>query len=660
MALNLGQLITGGAAFSRGQRAAEEAERVSRQNQLALEQLNRQDRLRQEMLQAPIGEQTGGLQLPGALEAVPPRFDAQLTAAPTPAPAPAPAAATTEAPAPAPTATAPAADQYEALYERVKGLKRKGVTGRLTYTRDLNVLTDKAAFSDDDIARIYAIALNKADSSTADALRGILTQRGVDPKYLREVARQSRQAQRALAGVRKEEQQQASADEERRRLFELKTGRKVGTATTSEVITPGAVATADGLKANDAIQRVIQREGGYVNDPDDVGGETKFGISKNAYPKLDIANLTEAEAARIYKRDYWDRIEADKLPANIREMAFDAAVNQGVGWTRKALQDSGNDPQQFLQLRAQRYQDIVANNPNQEKFLQGWLNRLGEFAGGVVEAVIPTAEAAPAAAPAPAAGVAPTMPPAGTAPPAVLSNMQNVPFEMQRSMQQREEAVRLARMYQRAGMGEEFMQARAKVLELDNNMLYMQGMQGIQEFGLTKDPRRLSAVWSAYYGAQIGVQPRTDGRYNILVDGQVAREGVSANEMTQMARLSFDTGYRQQTAEAGAAANLETFKAQLKIQEEQGKQTAQMIREIAVAQTQGNINQALEWYKVNVGWDIKPSGAGDGTVIIRPPGGAPYLFNPSGRTIEIDGVKVQTNAAYPIAGLPSFGGLKPR
>jgi len=56
---------------------------------------------------------------------------------------------------------------------------------------------------------------------------------------------------------------------------------------------------------------------------------------------------------------------------------------------------------------------------------------------------------------------------------------------------------------------------------------------------------------------------------------------------------------------------------------------------------------------------VKPTGAGDGTVIIIPPGGsAPYLFNPSGRTIEIDGVKITTNAAYPISGLPSYGGVK--
>jgi hypothetical protein len=61
-------------------------------------------------------------------------------------------------------------------------------------------------------------------------------------------------------------------------------------------------------------------------------------------------------------------------------------------------------------------------------------------------------------------------------------------------------------------------------------------------------------------------------------------------------------------------------------------------------------------------YDVKPTGAGDGTLIITPPGygAVPYLFNPTGKTIEINGVKVQSNSAYPIAGLPTYGGTRPR
>ena len=656
MALNLGQLITGGAAFAKGQREAEQAERIARQQQLQIEALNRQEQLRREMLQAPMAApQAGGLQIPEPLGVrsivQAPRVSAAPAAAPTPAPTPAAAPA-------AAAPTAPALGEYEALYERVKGLKRSGVVGRFDPT-NLNMLLDKQVFSDEDVARVYAIALNKRDSSTANALKNVLTQRGVDPKYLRDVAYKTARGQREIV---KAESEADRAAEERRRLFELKTGRKVSAAVSGVAVPESKAPTAQSIDSSSAITRVIQREGGYVNDPADTGGETKFGISKKAYPNLDVANLTETQAAAIYKRDYWDAIGADQLPANIREIAFDAAVNHGVGTAKQLLAQAGNDPQKLLQLRANFYQQIVDANPSQAKFIDGWMNRLRDLAAGVVSAAVPAAVAAPAAAPAaaPTAGFASATASLPAQAERYLADPAAVPRDMQIAMQQREELARLAGMYQRSGMGSEFMQTRAKVMELDNNMMYLQGMQGIQELFLANDPRRLTAVWSEYTGMKVNVQPRSDGMFDILVGGKRVREGLSGNEITTMARLSFDTGYRQAQAQAGAEANMEAFKAQLEVQKDQAKQLAQMIREINVARVQGNINQALEWAKANYKWDINPTGAGDGTIIIRPPGGVPYLFNSSGRTVEVDGVKITTNSAYPIAGLPSYGGALPR
>ena len=40
------------------------------------------------------------------------------------------------------------------------------------------------------------------------------------------------------------------------------------------------------------VNHTLEEEGGYVNDPTDKGGETNFGISKRAYPNLDVFNLT--------------------------------------------------------------------------------------------------------------------------------------------------------------------------------------------------------------------------------------------------------------------------------------------------------------------------------------------------------------------------------
>jgi len=86
------------------------------------------------------------------------------------------------------------------------------------------------------------------------------------------------------------------------------------------------------------IGMILKHEGGYVNHPSDPGGETKYGISKRAYPDVDIANLSEEDAASIYKRDYWDRIKGDDLPASIACVVVDYAVNSGVSRASKALQ----------------------------------------------------------------------------------------------------------------------------------------------------------------------------------------------------------------------------------------------------------------------------------------------------------------------------------
>lgn len=78
-----------------------------------------------------------------------------------------------------------------------------------------------------------------------------------------------------------------------------------------------------------AFDLVIGREGGYVNHPDDPGGETKFGISKRQYPHLDIANLTLEQAKQIYLVDYWNKALCPSFPDPLQFQLFDTAVNSG-------------------------------------------------------------------------------------------------------------------------------------------------------------------------------------------------------------------------------------------------------------------------------------------------------------------------------------------
>jgi lysozyme family protein len=89
---------------------------------------------------------------------------------------------------------------------------------------------------------------------------------------------------------------------------------------------------------DDAFEDLIGHEGGYVNDPRDPGGETKYGISKRAYPHVDIKALTVDQAKVIYRRDYWAPAQCDTLPASVAFDVFDMAVNSGVTTAIRTLQ----------------------------------------------------------------------------------------------------------------------------------------------------------------------------------------------------------------------------------------------------------------------------------------------------------------------------------
>lgn len=80
---------------------------------------------------------------------------------------------------------------------------------------------------------------------------------------------------------------------------------------------------------NSAFDLLMLNEGGYVNNPNDKGGETKYGISQKAYPNIDIENLSLNQAKEIYHKDYWNRCKCDYLPDVLSVAVFDFAVNSG-------------------------------------------------------------------------------------------------------------------------------------------------------------------------------------------------------------------------------------------------------------------------------------------------------------------------------------------
>lgn len=115
---------------------------------------------------------------------------------------------------------------------------------------------------------------------------------------------------------------------------------------------------------DEAFDRLIGHEGGYVNDPSDPGGETNWGISKRSYPTVDIKNLTRDSAKEIYRRDFWEPL-GEAHPA-IKYQVFDFAVNSGIQTAIRKLQsaigvaDDGHwGPRSATALQAADLNDVL-------------------------------------------------------------------------------------------------------------------------------------------------------------------------------------------------------------------------------------------------------------------------------------------------------------
>lgn len=101
-----------------------------------------------------------------------------------------------------------------------------------------------------------------------------------------------------------------------------------------------------------SIPLVLKHEGGFVNDPDDVGGATNKGITLTTFRKYvkpkatidDLRKLTDEQAIDVYKQHYWDACRCDMLPAGVDHAVFDFAVNSGTGRAKEFLQSVVDTP----------------------------------------------------------------------------------------------------------------------------------------------------------------------------------------------------------------------------------------------------------------------------------------------------------------------------
>lgn len=143
---------------------------------------------------------------------------------------------------------------------------------------------------------------------------------------------------------------------------------------------------------------LMAHEGEYVNDPNDPGGETKYGISKRQYPELDIKHLTIKKAREIYLRDFWQVMGGAMIrEQEIANQIFDFAVHTGIQRAVKYAQSvvgvavdgfmgpitlaaiNGMLPEMFLnyyRLARIHYYYRLSRLTSYRRYLYGWIKRV--------------------------------------------------------------------------------------------------------------------------------------------------------------------------------------------------------------------------------------------------------------------------------------------
>ena len=142
---------------------------------------------------------------------------------------------------------------------------------------------------------------------------------------------------------------------------------------------------------SECLKLVLHHEGGYVNHPKDPGGETNMGVTKRVYEEFggtkDMKDLEFEDVMPIYKKNYWDRVKADDLPAGLDLCVFDFGVNAGTGRAAKYLQslvgataDGAIGPNTLRAVHAYvQIEGIEATIEAYQKNRQGYYEKLKTF-----------------------------------------------------------------------------------------------------------------------------------------------------------------------------------------------------------------------------------------------------------------------------------------
>ena len=664
--MNLGQFFSAAGQANVGIRQAEEAERFSRQNQLAIEEQNRT---------ADLKKQLAGLQMPSFQPVNVAQYTQQfmpgqtmpMGAAPAPAApvAPAAPAALGVAPATPGVAVAPAAPGVAATAPVVPQPTIQGQTlppvqpdmsqsqaDRLALLRAPTAILDVAQAPVAAGLNLFGMGVAGAQNlagRVVNAVTGEATlptdtqyrQFSMTPfydQYVRQpelAATDAAQARQRSTLPPTPAAQLPNPQQLLQAMIQVESAGK-----------PGAVSTKGATGLMQVLPSTAMKPG--------------FGLPN-------VFDFAEQMGTQVGKRN---EAEAKRLLA-------DPTVGAGYG-------------QRYMDAMLQRYNGnleyaLAAYNAGPGR-VDKWLaagadfNKLPEETRAYIPKVL-AALAPTGAAPAPAAAAAPGAagPPTALEVPQTqarnmemaefyLANPESIPYELQQVnqmaqqqaaflTQQRNETAQLAQVYLRSGTQqgiEAAMRLRENIGQLDASLLqiqqqvgqkqtYLQGMQGLRELATANDPRRLSGVLTQFMGTPVGIQPRPDGKYNYFINGKKVQDGVSPAQLAAMALREFSPEARTASAQSAQLEN------ELALKRKYGDALVNAMRDIQKAMIDGEYKIAEERAKQLQGKLTIDTSKG---VAYFQQGNRVFVITPDGKVEETPFGKVELPpTARPVTGL---------
>ena len=644
--MNLGQLLGGAGVVGQGMRQAEEAERISRQNQLAIEEQNRVADLKQRLagLQMPSFQPVNAAQFTqqfmpgqampmGAVPAPPPAAPAAPAMPAAPA-APAMPAAPAAAVPIRPTMPQPQADRLALL----RAPTAIADVIQAPAAAGLNLFSTGIAGAQNIAGRVVNAITGEATLPTDTQYRKF----SMTPFYDRYV-RQPEQAATEAA--------------------------------------PGAPATAAPTQPTKRAQAFDNKTTPY--DAIIQQSAAQYGIDPVVFKRL-IGTESSFSPTAVSPR-------GEKFGLGIAQIA---AVH---GLSREQMLD----PNAAIPFAAKLFSQYIRGaDGNVEEALMNYKGAsskkgraemskpIGDILSGLTLSAAPTAPGAAPAEPfrveirgveATPAAAAPSGPPAPLEVPQTqarnmemaefyLANPDSIPYELQQVnqmaqqqsaflTQQRNETAQLAQVYMRSGTQQGIdaaMRLRENIGKLDESLLqiqqqvgqkqaYLQGMQGLRELATANDPRRLSGVLTQFMGTPVGIQPRPDGNYNYFINGKKVQDGVSPAQLAGMALKEFSPEARAAGAKSAETEN------ELALKRKYGDAMVNAMRDIQKAMIDGEYKIAEERAKQLQGKLTIDTSKG---VAYFQQGNRVFVINPDGKVEETPLGKVNLPpTATPVAGL---------